>query len=1041
MSLSSPFIQRPIATSLLMAAITALGVLAYPFLPVSSLPQVDFPVIVISVGYPGASPETMASAVATPLERQFAQVPGVTQILSTSAPGLSSITVQFELSRDLDGAAQDVLTAINAAGGQLPNDLPSPPTYRKVNPSEPPVLIIAVRSDLLPLTKVSDYADTRIAQQLSQIAGVAEVNITGEQKPAVRIQLDPERLASLGLGLEEARQVIAASTVDRPKGSLEGGRQAFQIRANDQILDAEPWNDVILAYRNGAALRVRDVGPAIEGPENRLIATWQSGQRGVNLIVRKQPGSNAVDIVARVRAALPKLRAAVPPSVDIEITSDRTQTIRASIHDVQITLAITFVLVLLVVWVFLRDLRATLIPSLVVVVFIVSTLAVMQVVGYSLNNLSLMALVIAVGFVVDDAIVVLENIVRYLEEGMSPREAAEAGSAEIGFTVMSISISLVAVFIPLLLMGGVVGRLFQEFAVIVSATVMISAFVSLTLVPAAAAVFLRPHTSQQPGRVSAALERGFKAVEAAYERSLDVALHHSRITLTVFGLAVAASAGLFMVIPKGFFPQQDTGFIFGYAEAAPDVSFASMSGLQQEASRIIEQDPAVLSISFSAGATGGAQTSNTGRYWIDLKPLEERDASADQVIIRLSERLREIGGLDVYLQAAQDINLSSRVARTQYQFVMRTPDAAELNTWTPRMLDALRDLPEIRDVATDQQPGGPTLQLRIDRDTANRFGIQPQLIDDTLASAFGQRQVAQYFTQLTFYRVILEVDPAIQDLDPREALAKIYLRSPTTGGLVPLSVLVSVDPSASSYLSISHLGQFPAATLSFNLAPGMSLGEATQAVERVKQEIRLPDSVETLFQGNAQQYQSALRTIPLLIVAALVTVYVVLGMLYESYVHPLTIISTLPPAGVGALLMLDLFGFELTIIAIIGIILLIGIVKKNGIMLVDFALQAERDGAEPHDAIREACIKRFRPIMMTTVAAVLGGVPLMIGLGTGAELRQPLGFVMVGGLVFSQALTLYTTPVIYLYLDRLRNRSGKARQDKGGKLDPPMAVA
>ncbi|WP_431267214.1 efflux RND transporter permease subunit [Dankookia sp. P2] len=1033
MTISGPFIRRPIATSLLMAAIVLLGIVCYPLLPVAPLPQVEFPTIQVTVNYPGASPETMASAVATPLERQFAQIPGVSQIVSTSALGNTSIAVQFVLNRSIDAAAQDIQTAINQAGGQLPTDLPQPPLYRKLNPADPPIVIIAVQSEVYSIDQVDDFADTRIAQQLSQIQGVGQVNITGEQKPSIRIRLDPDRVAALGLGLEDVRAVVNNATVDRPKGAFDGPRQAFAVLANDQVLRAAHWEDVIVAYRNGAPVRLRDIGAAVDGPENRLIGAWQNGRRGVALVVFKQPGANVVEVVGRIREALPKLRAAVPPAVDVQVVSDRTTTIRASVSDVETSLALTFGLVVLVVFAFLRDWRATLPPALVVLVAVVGTVAGMYAAGFSLDNLSLMALVIAVGFVVDDGIVVLENIFRRVEDGQEPEAAALEGSGEIGFTVVAISISLIAVFIPLLFMGAVVGRLFRGSALVVTGTILLSVFVSLTLVPTLSARLLRKRDAEEerakPGllrKIDVGLERGFKAMERGYGWMLDRVLRHRMLTLGVFALTLVATVALYVFIPKGFFPQQDTGFIIGTAESAPDTSFAAMSDKQVALMEIIRADSAVANVLATAGATGGTQTSNTGRFFIDLKPHSARDVSAAQVIDRLREKLQTVPGVALYLQASQDINLSARGSRTQYQYVLRDPDLEELNLWAGRMVEKLRGLPGLADVATDQQPGGPTAKLTIDRDLAARFGIQPRLIDDTLADAFGQRVVAQWFTQLSYYHVVMEVDPALQ-ADPQAALRRLFLQSPTTGTRVPLSTFVTVDTSGTAYLSISHLNQFPAVTLSFNLAPGVSLGEATAAIEAVRQELGAPASVQGVFQGNAQAFYAALANQPYLIAAAIVAVYIILGMLYESYIHPLTILSTLPSAGLGALLTLWALGFGLDVMGLIGIILLIGIVKKNGIILVDFALQAERHrGAGTVEAIREACLKRFRPIMMTTMAAVLGAVPLALGIGTGAELRQPLGCAMIGGLLVSQALTLFTTPVVYIALHRLTRRREQA---------------
>ncbi|MBW8723535.1 MAG: efflux RND transporter permease subunit [Inquilinus limosus] len=898
MSISAPFIRKPIATSLLMAGVLLVGLVAYPLLPVAPLPQVDFPTIQISAQLPGADPTTMASSVTAPLERQFAEIPGVSQMTSSSTLGNSSITLQFDLDRNIDAAAGDVQTAINAAGGQLPKDLPSPPTYRKVNPADAPILVIAARSDTLPLTAVDDYAENVLSQNISQVPGVAQVSIGGQQKPSVRVQVDPQKLAALGIGLEDVRGVIANATADSPKGSIDGATRTFTIYDNDQELKAEPWNDVIIAYKNGAPVRIRDIGQAVEGPENTKLAAWSGGQRAVLLIVFKQPGANVIDVVDHVKALLPQLQAAIPPAVKVDILSDRTTTIRASVSDVQFTLLLTICLVVMVIFVFLRNFWATAIPSVTVPLALVGTLALMYAFGYSLDNLSLMGLSIAVGFVVDDAIVMLENIHRHIEAGLSPVQAALKGAGEIGFTIFSISLSLVAVFIPLLLMGGIVGRVFREFAVTVSMTILVSAIVSLTLTPVMCAKFMK-HDTGQHGRLYRISERGFDLLLAGYRRSLDAALMHRRITLMVFLATVAATAYLFVIIPKGFFPQQDTGLILGTSEAAQDISFAEMSRKQVELGKIVAADPDVATLAMALGSSGG-QTLNNGRLFITLKPRDERQASASQIIDRLRPQLAKVEGAALFLQPAQDINIGGRATRTLYQYTLQDANIDELNQWAPRIYDKLKTLPQLRDVATDEQTGGTTLTLDIDRDAAARYGIQPQLIDDTL-------------------------------------------------------------------------------------------------------------------------YDASLASEPYLVAAALIVIYIILGVLYESYIHPLTILSTLPSAGAGALVMLMLFGFDFSVIALIGVILLIGIVKKNGIMMVDFAIQAERDqGMTPYDAIRQACLLRFRPIMMTTMAALLGGLPLMLGSGTGAELRQPLGYAMVGGLILSQALTLYTTPVVYLYLDKLR---------------------
>ena len=1017
MNFSTVFIRRPIATSLLMAAIMLAGAAAYPFLPVAPLPQIDFPTIQVSAQLPGASPETMASSVTQPLERQFGQIPGLTQMTSSSTYGSSAITLQFDLARNIDGAAQDVQTAINAAGGQLPTNLPSPPTYRKVNPADAPILVLSATSDALPLIQVDDYAENILAQHISQISGVGLVTVGGQQKPAIRVQVDPAKLASLGLSLEDVRAVLVTASTDSAKGSIDGQTRTFTIYDNDQQVEAGPWNDVIIAYNNGAPVRVRDIGRAIDAPENTKAAAWAGDKRTILLSIFKQPGANVIQTVDQINAALPQLRAAIPPSITIGVLIDRTQTIRASVADVQFTLALTIALVVMVIFLFLRSLWATVIPSITVPLALVGAFGVMYLLGYSLDNLSLMALTIAVGFVVDDAIVMLENIYRYLEEGLSPLEAAIKGAGEIGFTILSISFSLIAVFIPLLLMGGIVGRLFHEFAVTVTATILISAIVSLTLTPMMGSRFLRAERDVRHGRLYLLSERAFDILLAGYRRCLDVALHHHRVTFTIFILTVAVSGYLFVTVPKGFFPQQDTGFIFGTAEASQDISFAEMAQHARAVEKVVEKDPAIASVGMSVGSTGG-QTQNDSRFFITLKPRDQRDVSADQVIRRLRQQLSQVEGITLYMQVSQDLNVGGRLARTQYQLTLQDANLDELNQWAPKLLDKLSNLPELRDVASDQQGGGSTLTLAIDRDQAARFGIQPQLIDDTLSDAFGQRQVNQYFTQINSYHVVLEVLPELQNSP--NALNQIYLHSPVTGEQVPLGSMVKWTTIPTAFLSINHQGQFPSVTLSFNLAPGVSLGQATTAIQQAEAQLNLPSSLVGNFQGNAQAFQSSLASEPYLVAAALIAVYIILGVLYESYVHPLTILSTLPSAGVGALLMLKIFHFDLSVIALIGIILLIGIVKKNGIMMVDFALQAERaQNLSSEQAIRQACLLRFRPILMTTMAALLGALPLMLGHGTGSELRQPLGYTMVGGLIVSQLLTLFTTPVVYLYLDHV----------------------
>jgi len=1014
--ISAPFIRLPIATSLLMVGVLFVGLVAYPRLPVAPLPQVDFPTIQVSASLPGASPDTMASAVAQPLETQFAQIPGVAQMTSTSVVGSSAITIQFNLDRNIDAAANDVQAAINAAGGQLPKNLPSPPTYRKVNPADSPILLLGATSDTLPLTEVDDNVETKLAQQISQISGVAQVLIGGQQKPAIRIQLDPAKLVAKGLSLEDVRTPLSISTVDNPKGTIRGPTRSYTIYTNDQLIHSKSWNDVIVAYRNGAPLRVRDIGQAVTGPQDTTQAGWADGKRGIILVIFKQPGANVIETVDKIKDALPRLRAAMPPAINVFTLSDRTQTIRAAVRDVQITLLITIALVVMVIFIFLRSLWATIIPSVTVPLALLGACALMWAFGYSLDNLSLMALTIAVGFVVDDAIVMLENITRYVEEGDTPFTAALRGSREIAFTIVSISISLVAVLIPLLLMGGIIGRLFREFAVTLAMTIIVSAFVSLTLTPMLASRFLKPPKEAHHGRLYAWSERAFDGLLHGYERGLDVVFKHRFATLCVFFATLALSVFLFIVIPKGFFPQQDIGLITGVSEASQDVSPARMMQHQQALGEVVMKDPAVDHVAMFMGGSGNPP--NTGRMFITLKPRDERTASADQIIARLRGQLDKIEGARLFLQAAQDVRVGGRASRTQFQYTLQSSNIEELNAWAPRLLAKLKTLPELRDVATDQQSDGTTLTLKIDRDQASRYGFTPQLIDDTLYDAFGQREIAQYFTQLSSYYVIMEVLPSLQG-DPA-TLDKIFLHSPATGGEVPLSTFAKWTTHPIEPLSISHQGQFPAITISFNLAQGTALGQATDAIDRAKAELNVPATINTTFQGNAQAFQDSLSTVPVLIFAALIVVYLILGILYESYIHPITILSTLPSAGVGALLMLMLFHFDFSLIALIGIILLIGIVKKNGIMMIDFAIVATRDlGLSPDDAIRRAATLRFRPIMMTTMAAMLGGVPLMLGQGTGSEIRQPLGYAMVGGLLVSQALTLFTTPVIYLYLDRL----------------------
>jgi hydrophobic/amphiphilic exporter-1 (mainly G- bacteria), HAE1 family len=1036
LNLSVFFIRRPIGASLLAAALLLVGIAAWPRLPVAPLPQVDFPTISVSASLPGAGPETVASNLAAPLERQLAQIPGVEQMTSSSSLGGTSINLQFSLDRDIDAAALDVQSAINAAAGQLPAGMPAPPTYRKINPADRPILTISMRSDALPLTALSDYADNLLAQQLSQIQGVGQVYISGAQKPAIRIQIDPVKIASLGIGLEEVRAAILGASVNLPKGSIDGSAQSFAVYANDQILSPEDWSEAIVAYRNGTPVRVRDIGRAVTDAENTRSAAWAfdaagasaerrfPGGRAVNLMIVKQPGANVIETVERVKAALRKIEADLPPAIELRLLSDRTQTIRASVEDVELTLVLAIALVVLAIFVFLRDLRATLIGSVTVPLALFGTAAVMYALGYSLDNLSLMALTIAVGFVIDDAIVMLENIYRQVEAGIPPMEAAVMGASEVGFTIVSISASLVAAFIPIFLMGGVVGRFFREFAVTVTVTIALSVLISIALTPALCARLLRPRAADLThGPLFNAFERTFDWLLDGYRRALDAVMCHRPIALAVFFATLAATVALFVVIPKGFFPQQDTGILSGTAEAGQDISFQGMQQLLMRQAEVLRQDPDIDNLTISYGSSMSFSTvGNSASIYITLKTRDAgRKASAEQIVARLRPKLAAIPGVTLYLQASQDLNLGARSSRTQFQYTLTGADLDELNQWAPALYAKLRTLPELVDLASDQQNRSATAMLDIDRDRAAAFGITPALIDATVYDAIGQRQVTQYFTQVNSYKVILEVSPQLQ-ADPN-LFDKLYVTSPASGRRVPLSTFVAVDTERNGFLTINHQGRYPAVTISFNLATGVGLGQAVDAIERASLELKLPPSISGSFQGTAQVFQSSLAGQPMLILSALIAVYVVLGLLYESYIHPLTILSTLPAAGMGALLILMAGGFDLSLIAMIGIILLIGIVKKNGIILVDFALAAERErGLSPEQSIREACLRRFRPILMTSLCAALAGVPLMLGLGTGAELRRPLGYAMVGGLIVSQTLTLFTTPVIYLYLDRLSLR-------------------
>jgi len=1037
-SISEPFIRRPVATTLLTVGLLLAGLIGYRQLPVSALPQVDYPTILVSTLLPGASAETMASAVTTPLERQFGQVPALAQMTSVSSFGTSQITLQFELDRSIDAAEQDVQAAINAASNLLPRTLPAPPTYSKSNPADVPILTLAVSSKTLPLDQVNDAADSILAQKISQVFGVGLVTINGAQKPAIRVQVDPAALAGTGLTLEDVRAAVAASNVNQPKGNLDGPRQDFLLATNDQLERAASFRPLVIAYKNGAPVRLDDVADAYEGVENNQLAGWANRDRAVILNVQRQPGANVIDTADRVKALLPQLRATISQAVDVSILADRTETVRASVEDVQFTLVLTVLLVIAVIYVFLRSLRATFIPGVAVPLSLIGTFGVMYLCGYSLNNLSLMALTISTGFVVDDAIVMIENIARFIEQGDSPFEAALKGAKQIGFTIVSLTVSLVAVLIPLLFMGGIIGRLFREFAVTLAIAIGVSAVLSLTLTAMMCAHLLKPHGEEKETRFTRWTERQWERVSGLYDRGLKWVLDHQRLTLAVTVGTLALTFALAVVIPKGFFPQQDTGLIIGVTEGAPDASFARMMDRQRALADVVLGDPDVAAVASFIGADGTNPTSNSGRLNITLKPRNQRDASAVEIIGRLQQRTAQVEGIRLYLQPVQDLQIETRVSRTQYQYTLEDANPDELAEWVPKVVQKLQLLPELRDVTSDLLSSGLEEKLTIDRDTAARLGVLPQTIDDTLYDAFGQRQISTIFTQLNQYRVILEVRP--QDQQDPSALQRLYLKS-QTGESIPLSAFAHFE-AGTSPLSINHQGQFPAATISFNLAPGTALGEAVNAIHAAEAEIGLPPGMRPDFSGTAQAFQQALASEPVLILAALITVYIVLGVLYESYIHPVTILSTLPSAGVGALLALMICRTDFSIIALIGIILLIGIVKKNAIMMIDFALEAEREqGLAPREAIHQACLLRFRPIMMTTMAALLGGIPLALGSGTGSELRRPLGISIVGGLLISQVLTLYTTPVIYLYMGRLGAWLGRGRKKKPAAPVPAEAPA
>jgi multidrug efflux pump len=1026
MSISRPFILRPIATSLLMTALLLVGLVAYTQLPISALPQVDYPTIQVVTFYPGASPEVTASSITSPLERQFGQLPGLNQMTSSSSFGASVITLQFELEQNIDVAEQEVQAAINSAGTYLPADLPTPPIYSKVNPADAPILTLALTSDTLPLYKVEDLADTTFAQKISQLPGVGLVTISGGQKPSVRIQANPVALASYGISLEQLRTVVGQVNVDQAKGQLQNNRQAYTINANDQLFKPDEYANTIIAFKNGNPIRLSDVATVIEAPENTYQAAWMNTTPAVILNIQRQPGANIIKVVDSIKLRLKQLQANLPASVKVEVLTDRTNTIRASVADVQFELMLTVALVVMVIFLFLRTLAATIIPSIAVPLSLVGTFGVMYLLGYSLDNLSLMALTISTGFVVDDAIVMIENISRYIEEGYTPLEAALRGSGQIGFTIVSLTVSLIAVLIPLLFMGDIVGRLFREFAVTLSVTILLSAVISLTLTPMMCSLLLRQRDEQHQSWFYNASERVFKNTIAFYGRTLQFVLRHQTATLMVTIGTLVATIWMYIIVPKGFFPVQDTGVIMGISDAPESVSFASMAARQQRLAAAVLKDPDVVSLSSFIGVDGTNTTPNSGRVQINLKPKDERTADVSTIIKRLQQEVAGVEGLTLYMQPVQDLTVEDRISRTQYQFSLEDADQNELKVWTARLLEMLKTLPQLRDVATDQQNQAAEVNIVIDRDTASRLGISASAIDNTLYDAFGQRLVSIMFTQLNQYHVVLEVGPSFR-VDP-DSLKSIYVAG--ASGQVPLSAIAHFETGAGP-LALNHQGQFPAVTFSFNLGGRYSLGEAVDAINAAAAEIGLPPSIQMRFQGTARAYEASQANEGWLILAAIITVYIVLGVLYESYIHPITILSTLPSAGVGAILALNIFRMDLGVMALIGIILLIGIVKKNAIMMIDFALEAERkEGKSPEEAIYEACLLRFRPIMMTTFAALFGAIPLALGSGTGSELRRPLGVTIVGGLLFSQLLTLYTTPVVYLWFDRLGQALARLRAPK-----------
>ncbi len=1032
MNISRPFITRPVATTLLTLAVAMSGVLAFRVLPIAPLPQVDFPTISVTAALPGASPETMASSVATPLERQFGRIAAITEMTSASYLGVSSITLQFDLNRNIDAAARDVQAAINAARGYLPTNLPMNPTYRKVNPADSPIFMLALTSDVLDRGKLYDSASSIMAQKLSQVKGVGQVFVSGSALPGVRVELNPTALNKYNIGLEDVRGALNSANANVPKGHFSDGRRMWEVGANDQIFKAINYMPLLVAYRNGSAVRVGDVGEAVDSVEDIRNSGFFNGEPSILVVIFRQPGANILDTVDRIKDALPQLKAAIPQAIHLNITMDQSTVIRASVRDVERSLIISVMLVVLVVFVFLRSVRTTIIPSVAVPVSLVGTFGIMYLFGYSLDNLSLMALTISTGFVVDDAIVVIENITRYLEQGRGPFEAALRGASEIGFTVLSMSVSLVAVFIPLLMMGGIVGRLFREFAVTLSVAIAVSLIVSLSTTPMMCAFMLREH--EHHGWLYRANEAAFNGVVRAYGWTLRGVLRHPMITLAVLAGTIALNLHLFSLIPKGFFPQQDGGRLTGQIQADQDTSFQSMEHIARQMCDIVMKDPAIATTNgFMGGSGGGGTTANTARIFMQLKPLEQRQISADYVLARLRPKLAKVPGATLYLQVSQDIRVGGHSSSALYQFTMRGDNLPDLSDYGPKMLQAMRRIPQISDVNTDQQNNGLESRVQYDRATASRFGISPQLIDNTLYDAFGQRQVSTMYTGLNQYHVVMEVAPAFWQSP--QFLSQIYVRGPN-GQQVPLSAFAHYVTNTAP-LAVNHSGQFPSVTISFNLTPGTALGDAVDAIEDAAAKVHFPATIHTNFAGTAQAYQDSLANEPLLIAAALITVYIVLGMLYESYIHPITILSTLPSAGVGALLALRLCHMDLSIIAMIGIILLIGIVKKNAIMMIDFALQAERDlHKNSREAIYEACLLRFRPIIMTTMAALLGAMPLAIGSGVGSELRRPLGITIIGGLIVSQLLTLYTTPVVYLELDRiglwwsrLRGRERSAAMD------------